>query len=540
MHGFPDRRAACNGHALVVDCAGAPDGDLIAGALRCIGLLSVDRLSLPGTEGWPGEGRWTLAVLTPGAARCIGPAALDWLLARCGCVHVDEVGARPGEAGIRLGLEPATCPAPEQARICPGPVADSLQHLLSGYVDPVVVGLMPIRYDDRPCGEGGGDAERSGEIPLHEGSLAWMRHDGDGGGACVASRGRLLVSRLPLLRALVDGFRVPECDAPVRAFGGVRNREALEVGLLHVWSAIAASGGLPLITREPWPEGIPHVLSLRLDYDRPVPDAQWSAFREWQRSIGLRASWYFLGTTVDPPRIAALASQGDEVGLHYRRIEVHGARDLAAVRGAVQSGGGTLVGATCHGGNFQAARDLRWLAEAGIGYSEQLGRCSWHPYHGLMPDGSWSTLPLTARHVSVDVSLTPPRADLSYMLRTLTARVRLRGHTVVMNHPDINFDETRDAVRRCTVPGTAYWTQAEAMRWWGEAHSRATSCCERSPDGASRFAQDHAAPHQPVIRIWARVDCADGASEAVAAGTHTLVARDRFGFRVAPAHGGAP
>jgi len=110
---------------------------------------------------------------------------------------------------------------------------------------------------------------------------------------------------------------------------------------------------------------------------------------------------------------------------------------------------------------------------------------------------------------------------------------------VVMNHPDINFDATRDAVQRCSVPGTEYWTQAEAMDWWGAAHSRASARCEHPADGAHRFSQSHASSRQPVIRIWAKAECPGSTAEPVAAGEHTLVACDRFEFRVAAPHGAA-
>jgi len=387
MDGLPEASDACNGHAVVVDRASDGVGGAISGALRGIGLLHVDRLAVPGTGQWPAGGRWALGVVTPDAAAVLGAADLDWLMDHCACVHVDEVAELPGVAGRRLGLERADRSAPSQARICPGPVAEALQELLSGYVDPSRVVLEPIKYDGREC-VADLPADRSGTVKPVPGAVAWMSHAQGSGEDCVVSREGLLVSRLPLLRALVDGFRVAECGAPVRAFGGGRNREVLEIGLLHIWASIAAAQGAPLITREPWPEGVPQVLSLRLDYDRPVDDVRWGAFRSWQRQIGLRASWYFLGTTVDPGRIAALVSEGDEVGLHYRRVEVHGDRDLGILSRTVADAGGALSGATCHGGNYQAARDLRWLEKAGLGYSEQLGRCSWHPYHGLMPDGS--------------------------------------------------------------------------------------------------------------------------------------------------------
>jgi hypothetical protein len=529
-------RAVCHGHALVVGAPADPNRVAIAGALRCMGMLHVDHLTLPGIGRWPSRGRWALGVVTPRAAALLQPVELEWLVGRCGCVHVDEVMQFPGEAGRRLGVEPADRDAPPRAKVCAGPLAEVLQHSLAGYVDATTVVLDPIQYDDRPC-QGGGDPERSGGIKAIEGTVAWLRHVDEGGEACVVSRENLLVSRLPLMRAIVDGFRIPDCESPVRAFGGGRTREALELGLLHIWAFIAAAEGAPLMTREPWPDGVRHVLSLRLDYDRPVPEAQWTAFRSWQRHIGLRASWYFLGTTIDRPRIASLIAEGDEVGLHYRRIEVHGVHDLERLRSAVQQGGGHVVGATCHGGNYQAGSDLRWLCESGLRYSEQLGRCSWHPYHGLMPDGSWSPMLLTARHVSVDVSLTPPRADLTYMLRTQSARLRLQGHTVVMNHPDINFDATREAVDRCTSPGTASWTQAEVTQWWKDAHAVATSCCDRADSGEASFVQAHGSRLQPVVRIWADVLCHVGKPEVGPWGTHTLVASDRFKFQTARSRG---
>jgi hypothetical protein len=502
----------------------------IAGALRQIGIPHVDELGLDSAEGWPDAGRWSVAIVPSRSAALLGPSALQWLLSRCGCVHVEETCDRPGAACAALGGEWSPCPVPGRVRWSQERVVDAMNHLLQGYVDPTAVELEPISYDGVPASLADG-TERSGVLREGDGLECWLRRDDGGNSACAASRGRLLVSRVPLLRALLEGFLVPEVGAPIRRFGGCRSREALEIGLLHAWACIAGRHGLPLVTREPWPEGVSHVLSLRLDYDRPVPGPAWEAFLAWQRRIGLRASWYFLGATVDSSRMAQLAAEGHELALHYRRVDVHGASDIGRVRQAVESAGARLVGATCHGGNYQAATDLRWLAESGLAYSEQLGRCSFLPYHGLMQDGSWSRMLMAARHVSVDVSLTPPRADLTYMLRTHQSRRRMQGHTVVMNHPDINFAETREAVDRCGGAGTEYWTQAEALSWRRASHSDARSDCAHGTGTETIFRQRHGAARQPVVRIWSDVDCADATFGEGPLGPYALVAKDEFAFR---------
>lgn len=345
----------------------------------------------------------------------------------------------------------------------------------------------------------------------------------------LARKDRVLIAEFSLLKLISSRFQAPELQYPLLDVSGERNGEGLELLVLLSLSAIARSSGRPLVSIEPWPNGVSSVLTVRHDVDRPLQAEDWRRLLNWHTANRIVPSWYYLKSTINYDRIAESIGSNHEIGLHYTNLQKAGESEHEELQRAVAAAGGELVGATCHGGNFHGATDLVWLSERGYKYAEMLTRCGFYPHRcslGSSPLGrsKFDSMWVTARHLSVDRTMSPPTSDFRYGARTMATRHRLRGHVVVMNHPDINFAAMCDAVRLSATPGQESWSQAQVLDWWSATHdSRKPIFTSYYDDRVLRLELLEELERAVVLRVWARLPSDTVERNGVFGEEHSLV-----------------
>lgn len=479
---------------------------------------------------------WSITIIPGHLANTLGIDVLNNISKRSGCVYIEMI---PEDFifSITNDISPLQTSFPEYVSICNASLVARLNDLLSGYASVNNIAIDPISYsavsgeEDVLCSIF--SKEDSFGIILNESvpELTPELQDSNEKDVVYLLRHRnMLMATLPFLHMIIEGYLIPELSLKGYRFGGNRNREGLELALLHILANVAKDSGLPIFTIEPWPAGINHVLTLRQDYDRKVDAEDWQRILDWQQQNNLRASWYFLGTTADKEKIHDLIQRQHEIGFHYRDIKQYADKDTKVLKESMDKGADYLFGATCHGGNFSGVDDIKWLDKHNFIYTEGLGRCSLFPYTCIYEHENKLNKPLqrsncvlTARHVSVDISVSPPKADLAFIKRTQHVREKLSAHTIIMNHPDINFSETIAAIEFCNSPGTEFWTQFEVVNWWKDSHYNISVKSEYDSENKLIIRDvTHDAQYQPVFRVWADVTRSDSQEDQKYGEIHSI------------------
>ena len=323
--------------------------------------------------------------------------------------------------------------------------------------------------------------------------------------------GGWIVAGFDLLGVIAQWSMPIGLSEPMFKVSGERNGENLELLFLLAIARQMQRRGFRLISLDPWPYGTNHVVTVRHDVDREVAADDWQRLMRFHQLEQLNPSWYYLRGTINPERIDEAVQRGHEVGLHYTTLAVRGEMEDSSLRNAVTAAGGELAGATCHGGNFFGQSDLEWLVAKDYCYGEVLTRCPMLPY--LVPTETGSIV-VTARHLSVDKAMSPPLADFGYGFRTRDARLRVGASVVIMNHPDINFEQFSEAVAAYMTHGSASWTQLRVARWWVATHNSVDPPIHVELQGSKLALRARQADGESLqLRVWGATSTADGADE---------------------------
>jgi len=195
---------------------------------------------------------------------------------------------------------------------------------------------------------------------------------------------------------------------------------------------------------------LPPVVTLRLDYDRPIATSELRSLLALLKETDVRASCGFLlrrEEDVVPARM--IRDAGHEILLHTVAPD----RDtfLDEVDRFESRFGVYPRGYTAHGGRGAAGylgqRQWQWAIEAEMLYGEMLGRLTrrMQPLVLVDEEGVARTAPLVAPgvHFSLDLGMKPEAHDLDRLLMETAAAMRPGGHVVIMNHPDLHRSELR-------------------------------------------------------------------------------------------------
>ena len=304
--------------------------------------------------------------------------------------------------------------------------------------------------------------------------IAWRTADG---APVVMRRGRLCVSAVPLLSLVCQTYAAPPLDGtflnrPMRPI------KRLEVWLLRVLFDLAAHRGRGLVRVAPWPAGKAFACTITHDLDRIPTPPDFARLLEWERSAGLKSSWYWIWTRTDRQLMEQIAAAGFESGLHAvlaarKQVEAH---SLAAMMPA----GASIRGETLHGGgggdHWRGAASVLQAHAAGLSYTEHCPTAHDLPDTGfavLHADGSVVTIPIVGLTHAVCIERNPVKEEEVYQRDSLARIVADGGYCLVSNHPDMSFDTLREWMTGLPLDRAWHATAAEVADWWRSSHARA-------------------------------------------------------------------
>lgn len=178
----------------------------------------------------------------------------------------------------------------------------------------------------------------------------------------------------------------------------------------------------------------PLILSIRHDVDRPLDGGSLDRILAWERSTGVRSSWYFKAETWREDLADRILHAGSEVGYHAAHIETGDHGFASRVLAHLQRSGRTAVGCTFHGGPgttfWRGRASLDAASTLGFSYAEMLTEWFAHPY---AVEAGGRTLMVTPPSVKFDAQ---PEWVEDHM-RLIASR---GGHAIIENHPDLFSD----------------------------------------------------------------------------------------------------
>ena len=287
--------------------------------------------------------------------------------------------------------------------------------------------------------------------PVHEWEILATADLEDGQRVpAVLKRGPLVISGCPFFDLFGFNHAMPALDEAFYTSHVASYQYPVERWLVDLLKTHAAERGLVLQEQPIWPAGTTAALSVRHDYDRPISMKQLMEMLAFYAETGIRATWFLIVGSKMPPReqVEAMLALGHEVAFHTvaSTLEVF----LAEVVAFRRATGITPAGFTCHGGigsgGHLALTHNSWAMRAGMLYGEMIGRCRGLP-HPLVSagDGGACTQPLITQncHYSLDLNTKPEGHQLHKLSNEIPAAMERGEHVVVMNHPDIHWNELR-------------------------------------------------------------------------------------------------
>ncbi|MES1247928.1 MAG: hypothetical protein ABUS54_09680 [Actinomycetota bacterium] len=267
----------------------------------------------------------------------------------------------------------------------------------------------------------------------------------------------------------------------------------LEAFLLVLFDELIAEAGGTRVRVLPWPLGIDWALTVRHDYDRPLPvERVAEALARHDRSH-TAATWYWRASTLRRSRFgrnrsAAGVSRSQHadalrlIGSHRRHeIALHteqlwrDPKERAVVERASET---RVQGTSAHGDpgcfRFQGAPNVLWAAEQQLSYTENLQHFHLQPYRfvTLRDDGLTEPLDLIClpKHQSFDRSMIQGETYADALGDVLPRYRAAGGLLQVMNHPDLHADALFEFLEQLPRSGRLDWTARRLASWWRATH----------------------------------------------------------------------
>lgn len=283
--------------------------------------------------------------------------------------------------------------------------------------------------------------------------------------------GRRLVIGVPIFDLIAFVHALPALDAGFYANIANHNPLALERWIVDQVVTLATDNGIEPNRIDQWPGRYRGAFTIRHDYDRPVPAAQFDEMLAFYRANDLKATWFLLVDKMPvPEQIAAILDDGHEIALHTEAPHFDDFR-LEVTRFKEKTGLLT-AGYTCHGGIGSRGQlglaQYQWSETLGLIYGEMIGRARSFPHPMLRPA---CRIPETGRliiqntHFSFDISTKPGANQLDVMRRLVPQAIETGQHVVVMNHPDIHWAEFKTLLGELDREGIWNATMAEIAEW---------------------------------------------------------------------------
>ena len=314
----------------------------------------------------------------------------------------------------------------------------------------------------------------------HSGQVL-ARRDMDGA-AMVVRDGRLCASAVPLLAWIAQIYATPPLDEtfvnrPMRA------AKCLESWLIELFASLAASAGRPLLRVARWPFGKAFACTIAHDVDRIPGDAEFDRLLDWERRKGLKSSWYWVPSRLDPRRMERIVEAGFEIGLHA--ILAARKHEEAAAIAAATPAAAAVRGETLHGGHgadyWRGAAGVMQAHACGFAYTEHSPTAHDLPDTGfavLRPDGGVEAVPIIGLTHAVCLERNPEKEDEVYRRESLDRLAAAGGYCLVSNHPDVSFAALCEWIEGLPLDRAWHATAAEVADWWRASHDRADLALE--------------------------------------------------------------
>jgi hypothetical protein len=357
-----------------------------------------------------------------------------------------------------MRLDPSLAPrAPDTGLVLPPPPP----------TDGIEAGLAPAEAWYRGPDMGTAFADAPGDV------LARRPADG---AAMIMRDGHICFSSTPLLGWLGRAYAAPPLEGPFLN-RPMRHVKRLEARLFELLLGLAAEAGRPLLRVAPWPAGKTFACTLAHDVDRIPKPADFDRLLGWERRMGLKSSWYWIHSRLDPARIEQIGEAGFEIGLHAilaarKRAEIVA---LAAVAPAPSS----IRGETLHGGaggdHWRGAASVLHAHAAGLAYTEHCPTAHDLPDTGfavLRDDGDVEPVSIIGLTHAVCLERNPVKEEEVYHRESLDRLAAAGGYCLVSNHPDRSFDGLCEWIEGLPLGQAWHATAAEIAAWWRASHDR--------------------------------------------------------------------
>ncbi len=302
----------------------------------------------------------------------------------------------------------------------------------------------------------------------------------------ILSNGTIILSGLPIIDISVEKMVMPACPdgyyAPVRKSISWR----IEAWLSEQIVSHALAANQVLLRMKPWPSGYCSALSIRHDYDRPIDTEALNDLLDFYSSKSIKASFGFLTRLLPKAQINYVKLKGHEIVLHSEATDE--AQFNQEISKLSKQADVRISGATCHGGIGSAGHLgetlFRWCSNAGLAYTEQLGRDHILPYPALKwENGSVQKIGTTimSSHHSLDSGTAPHAHRLDFIMADMQTRFVAGGLVNLMNHPDVHITQLKKLIENIEIKSV-----------WSATHHQVTEWCRITKyDSEWSFHDDH-------------------------------------------------
>jgi hypothetical protein len=348
--------------------------------------------------------------------------------------------------------------------------------------------------------------------------------DDRGRSAGIVRRGRLTA----LCGSLLGQLAHAQTASPWPRGTALRTYDATAVEdlVLALLDDALARAGVVRARVLPWPHGRSWALTVRHDFDRPLPPEAVAAVLRGHDGVGTSATWYWRARHLVSRRMrlgySARSSVMHAVDDHpgppgwtwparrragreaVRLVARHPCHEVALPtelpwldageeqRVVERVAGARVRGSSAHGDarcfRFQGAANLLWAHRTGLLYTENIQNTQHQPYRAPAPepDGRMGALRVLClpRHHSLDMSTSTSRTRAAE-IGAASAGWPARGSLAqVMNHPDINVPALLELLGSLPREDRHDCTAAEAARWWQATHVRGGLALTTTAGGA--------------------------------------------------------
>lgn len=373
------------------------------------------------------------------------------------------------EAPVPLDIVPAlTRPMRPYARLAPR-AADTGREL------PLPPPTTGIRTDLAPAEAWYRGPEMGGAFARSASGEVLARRAADGA-AVILRTGNFCVSAIPLLGWLCQSYATPPLDGTFLN-RPMRHVKRLEAWLVELLLHLAADARRPLLRVAAWPNGAHFACTIAHDVDRIPKPHDFDRLLGWEQRAGVKSSWYWIYSRLDPVRMQEIAAAGFENGLHG----VLAARKFAEIEmlNAASEAAGAIRGETLHGGDggdyWRGAASVLQAKAAGLTYTEHCPTAHDLPdtgYAVLREDGMVEPVSIVGLTHAVCLERNPEKEEEVYQRESLNRLAAAGGYCLISNHPDMSFDALCEWVEGLPLERAWHGTAAEVAAWWQASHSR--------------------------------------------------------------------